>query len=548
MKKQLLTYSALLCSSIVALSSCSLFGGKKNAAKDEYSGDRLILNLRNLYFEQWTGSDTYTSTLNEKFKVDIRPTSYDYTSWDQQVSGQVQGGSLGDVFHFDLESFNFGNTYAQWAKGLIKALPTDLSKWPNIKNLIDHTSNIDSLKIDGKIYGIPIAYNPKNPEKTFSSFTYVYRRDWVKEIDRRCAAGTMNVDGYPLFRENDVYTWEEFNNVVNGLAQFVDSQTAVIGDASWGFPSLTNFYKDSPHCYSVDSNGKVRNAFTTDSYIKGLDKTRTFIAQNKYFDQVSNEKDQNAAIDQFRGGKIAIVYENFSYANYFKMRNKIKENQAKNPNFTEQDLDDRTAFMKVKNEDGNFCLEGSENWYSMTFFNAQISDNKMNKILDILEYLLTDEGTRFATFGKEGRDYTYNDGEIELIEENWPKTSTGKYSEKENGAKFLRNMITLGHDTIAVDPFTDQKCYQLINSWQGEMQVAKNNGKLNIFMEPGNVKWLSTTLKDRNTSGLIKEGNKFAMNYCNAITGYETKDKYKAAFNTAKWTDTINEINSALGK
>ena len=170
--RNLLIYSALLC---VSLTSCNLF--KKNKGSEDE------LNLRNLYFAAWEGDDPYTQFLEEKFDVKIKPSSYDYNSWGEQVMGEVNGNNIGDVFHFDLESFNFGNTYKNWAEGkIIKALPDDLSKWPKVKALIENTSNIDYLKLGGKIYGLPLAYNQDDPDKTFSSFTYLYRRDWLKEM------------------------------------------------------------------------------------------------------------------------------------------------------------------------------------------------------------------------------------------------------------------------------------------------------------------------------------------------------------------------------
>ena len=532
MKKQLLTYSALVCSSILALTSCSLFGKKNKTVEDEYEGDKLILNLRNLYFEAWDGTDTYTQFLNDKFQIQVKPSSYVYDSWDSQVAGQVNANNVGDVFHFDLESFNFGNTYLKWSKGLAKPLPDDLSKWPNIKNVIDHTSNIDKLKVNGKIYGIPIAYNKDNPDKTFSSFTYVYRRDLVKKYDAS------------LLRENDVYTWSEFNAILDLLGANEDkTQFSVIGDASWGFPSLTNFYKDSPHCYSVGGDGKVKNAFTTSEYETGLTETRKIVAKNYYFDQVSNANNTQA-YTQFRNGKMGVYYENLSYANYSKLRRDIKSDH---PTYTKEEIDDRTAIMKVKGPDGKYHLEGSENWFSMTIFNNKISDTKFYKILDLIEYLLTEEGTRLAVFGKENRDYVMVDGEPDLIEENWPKQTNGQYATKINGAKYLRNMITLGNDTTEVDPFTDIDSYNEIKNWQNAMKTAKNNGELKTFEEPANIKWMSTTLKDRNTSALIEEGNTHAMNFCYSQPGYSTLTDYEAKFNdNSEWKDTINEINSKL--
>ena len=79
------------------------------------------------------------------------------------------------------------------------------------------------------------------------------------------------------------------------------------------------------------------------------------------------------------------------------------------------------------------------------------------------------------------------------------------------------------------------------------MKAAKAAGKLVTFQEPANVKWLSTELKDQNTSAMIKEGNDNALNYCYGTAGMTSRANYVAAFDTAKWNNTIAEVNRALG-
>jgi len=544
MNKKLIIGGALLCMTLTAMTGC-----KKRGNEDVYENGRLVLNLRNLYFSSWTGDDSYTEEIQKKFKVKIKPSSYDYSSWGEQVSSAVNANNLPDVFHFDLENFNFGNTYKTWAKGrILKALPDDLSKWPKVQALINNTSNIDKLKLDGKLYGLPLAYNQNDPEKNYSSFTYVYRRDWVKQIDAKHKdKDGVYEKGYPLLRENDVYTWDEFLNILRQFKAEIPAiqsgDAAAIADVSWGFPSLTNFYKDSPHCYTYRNN-KVVNAFATDEYINGLNTTRTLINENLYFDQVSNTNNTKA-YDQYKTGNVGVYYENLSLTNYSTLRKNYKDIHS---SISNEELNDATAIMKIKGPDGKFHLEGSENWFSMTMFNYDISDNKMEKVLDILDYLLGDEGTMLAIYGKEGYDYELNDGEVELIEENWVKKADGQYAPRENGAKYLREMITLNNDTTSIDPYTDQVSYQILNAWHEEMKAAKANGDLVVFAEEANLKWLSTNLKDVNTSALIKEGNDNAMKYCYVANGYKTVDEYKSKYNISKWTDTIAEINKALGK
>lgn len=539
MKKKLITCALILFSTAAMVTAC----GKKTN-EDSYDKDgRLILNLRNLYFSSWDGSDVYTDIIEDKFGVTIKPSSYDYNSWDEQVESTVNANNLPDVFHFDLESFNFGNTYKNWAKGrILKALPDDLSKWPKIKSLIDNASNIDSLKLDGKLYGLPLAYNQDEPDKDYSTFTYVYRRDWAKQIDKNHEGQTGWVN---IYQENDVYTWDQFMRLLETFGDEISliksGDAAAIADVSWGFPSLTNFYKDSPHCYTYRNN-KVVNAFTTDEYIQGMQVTQQLINKNLYFDQISNSG-KTLSYDAYKTGKVGVYYENLSLSNYTELRRNYKSNH---PGISNDDLDDATAIIKIKGPDGKFHLEGSENWFSMTMFNYDISDNKMNKILDILNYLLDEEGTRLAIYGIEGYDYELNDGEVELIESNWIKVND-EYAPRTNGAKYLREMITLNNDTSSYDPYTDQKSYALLNNWKNEMNQAKRNNELVVFTEPAEIKWLSTRLKDQNTSSMITKGNENAMNYCYPEGNLKTVDAYKAAF-PVSWDQTIEEINKALGK
>ena len=530
MNKKLLTSATLLAIFSIAMTGC----GKRDGGE---------LKIRNLYFSSWEGDDPYTKVIEEKFNVKITPSSYDYTSWGSQVVNTVNAMQIGDVFHFDLESFNFGNTYLEWAEGgIIKALPNDMTKWPKVKALIDNATNIDYLKVDGKLYGIPLAYNIADPSKDFSSFTYLYRRDWVKTLD----AANEGQPGYPLLRDNDVYTWEEFLKIVEEfgkIPEVVAQDWCAIGDVSWGFPSLTNFYKNSPHCYSVKADGSVENTFTSTAYMQGLELTRDLIDKKVYFGQKTHTKDTKA-YDAYKGGQMGIYYENLSLGNYTTLRKDIKDVVV---GISESDLNDRTAIMKIKGPDGKFHLEGSENWYSMTFFNNDMSDEKQEIILDIMEYLLGEEGTKLAIYGKENVDYVMVDGEPDLIPDSWAKKANGEYAAKVNGAKYLRQMCTLNYDTTNIDPFTDEKSYQIITNWTNEMKTAKAAGNLVTFQEPAHIKWMSGELKDRNTSGLINLGNDNAMNYCYRVDGYENDENYIAQFQTANWVNTINEVNQKLG-
>ena len=522
------------------LSTGALAGCGNNGSEYDESG-RLILKLKNVYFDTWDGTDTYTEMLNEKFNVKITPSNYDYENWDEMVNTAINGNNLTDVIHFNLKAYNYGSTYERWVRDdMIKALPDDLSKWPRIQDLISKVSNVDALRINGHLYGIPILNDISNPNKDFSNFTYVYRRDIAKAIDAENAGKA----GYtPVYKEGDVYTWAEFDRLIKAFKVYAGKQKekiSVMVDEDWGFPSVTNFYKDVPHCFAKDETGKAINAFTSDKYIAGLEKAKEFVSE-MYYSPDQFTFTANRAKETYLGGRAYILYDNYSLANYITLRKSFKKNNKT------VNLDDGTALLKVMGPDGNFALEGTENWFSMTMFNYDIDNEKMEKILDIIDYLLTEEGTRLAIYGKEGYDYNIVDGKVELTEQGWEKGSDGQYGPKINGAKYLRYMATLGNDTKSYDPYTEMDAFNIINDWSNEMAKAKNAGKLRIVKEPADIDWMSTPTKNDRTESILADANNFALKY--AFDELKTIEAYKAKFDEiVYWERILNEINEKLGK
>ena len=523
MRKQLLFVSVIgLALGGVLLSGC----GKSEKSES-------VISIRNLYFSAYQGGDRYLDILEEKFDVKFDLSSYTYAKWNDQVNGAVMGGNLTDVFHANIDSYNFGNTYKFWAEdGVTKALPSDLSRWPNVKKLIDNTSNIDSLKVDGKLYGIPIAKNTTDYSTSYSPFTYIYRRDWAKK--------------WGVYKDNDVYTWDEFKNLLETFrVEFAKdshySDCYPLVDVPWGYPSVINFYKQVPHCFAQDESGKYVNNYTTPEYIKGLKEAKLFKDSGWYFPDQNNAVEETVRQD-FCSNRFGVYYDNLSYENYYKIKNLMKASNP-DPSFN---IDDATAILKVKGEDGKFHLEGTDNWFSMTLFDANISDTKLNKILDLYNYLLSEEGTRLAVYGIEGFDYIINGkGEVELVEENWDRMDDGSYAPKNNGAKNLRYCVSLGYDLLESDPLTDKQAVRYNKNWDVAMKHELNNGNLKVLIETAEVRWLTTPKKTKNSGDLRSRALQSVMNY--VYGDYDTEEAYKGTF-SGLWTEVLNEINTALGK
>ena len=531
MRKQILFLGAMG----LVVSSFSIAGCGKKTKTDTYDKDgNLMIHLRNLYFNDYQGGGEYLKRLEKKFKVSLSFENYQDEQWQTQVTSQIKGGDIPDVFHSNVTNYNFVNTYKKWAKeNVTKPLPEDLSRWPYLKNVLDNTTNKDALLINGRLYGIPIAKNTSDFSITFSQFTYLYRRDWAKQ--------------WGVYQENDEYTWEQFEALLAAFTNHLDKSKNqyALGDVEWGFPSITNFYKSVPHCFAYDEvTDKYVNNYLTDEYITGLEKSKEFAGRDKgYYYPSQNTLQTGDMRKEFMNGRIGVFYENISYANYWAIRDGIMD--IVKGAYTEQQLDDVTAIMKVRGPDGKYALEGIDNWYSMTLFDKRISDAKLEKILDILDWLLSPEGTELAVYGIEGYDYLKDPetGKIELIPESW-HDSDGKPIDKKNGANYVRYLVTLGNDTLSINPSTDWHIANYLDDWEAEMKTAYANNELRIFKEKDEVMWLDTQLKSLYSENIRSGANKVAMQYTYSQISLDT---YKGSFGYP-WGDVLNEINTTLHK
>ena len=263
-------------------------------------------------------------------------------------------------------------------------------------------------------------------------------------------------------------------------------------------------------------------------------------------DQGNWKEEDGDATSNYLGGKAGILYDNFSFSNYLKLRTNFKSQRKTS---TLEALNDGTAFLKIKGPDGKYALENTENWFSMTMFNHNISDAKMEKILDILDYLITEEGTRLAIYGQKDYDYTIDpvDGKVVLNDMTWERNiNTGEYAPKPNGAKYLRYMVTLGNDTKAYDPYTDLNAYEIYTNWVNDMKAAKAANELRIVVEPADICWMSTPTKNSRTKALLDNSKLKATDFCygdiskeDYISDVEGLNGYKKA---------LEEINAKLGK
>ena len=122
----------------------------------------------------------------------------------------------------------------------------------------------------------------------------------------------------------------------------------------------------------------------------------------------------------------------------------------------------------------------------------------------------------------------------------------GQRARKDNGAKYLRYLVSLGYDTLEYDPLSDQEVVKYLNDWEAEMKTALSQKQLRVLKETSEVMWLTTEKKALNSGSMRTNALNNVMKY---TYGKELKtiDDFKKTFGSI-WTIVLKEINEALGK
>ena len=115
----------------------------------------------------------------EKFNFDFEIQLVAWDSWDESTRTLAYTQSLPEVIAW----YNLNkDEYLEWVEeGVFKALPDDMSAYPNLEKLINSYTCFDQFRVDGKLYTFPKIKN-SNPVNLYTTYMFAYRRDWAKAM------------------------------------------------------------------------------------------------------------------------------------------------------------------------------------------------------------------------------------------------------------------------------------------------------------------------------------------------------------------------------
>lgn len=389
--------------------------GSEGAPAVESSYDTHLTISMNVLDAEKTNTTRRDEWFREKFNIDWDLIPVTWGDWTEKVRAWVAADDMPDILWWDMKT---GNTseFRTWASaGAFREIPADLSQWPNLAALRERLVSDDMmLTVDGKLYGWPSSR--ENPDWIQNAYycMFAYRRDWAQAVG--------------MYKEGDAYTWDEVKAMIKAVQEQDPGNSGAgntigITSETWAFPGVfmeVLGYAEDCNGYVKDETGSYVPYFTTDTYREEL-KFVVDLFQGGYIwkDQVVDSGSDGA--NHFTAGTAFMFLGNnspswFSGTAYPKMVDTGIVSSV-------DDVAPMIVYSPVDNK--SFWLTETEDYWTVSHINHGVDDEKLNRILDMWNWLASEEGRIFSVAGLEGLDYEKNDdGTYTIL---WDTNPDGSY-------------------------------------------------------------------------------------------------------------------------
>ncbi len=350
-------------------------------------------------------SDEYLKKLESKFNVKFVDKVISYSDYKEKYQLWSASGELPDVFSHDIIN---SETYYSWIKqGIIRALPDNLSKYPNVQKVLN-LEDTKSLKVDGKTYMIPrLTY--RDYDTWAMERALIVRKDWMEKLNLK---DPVTYDDYlnmlRAFAKND----PDGNGKNDTVGVTLRSSTMLTPIAGGTFPNLLN-------SSWVKENGKYIPYFASEKMKTVAKQMRQLFTEGAIDPDFAIMK-TNDGIEKFGQGKVGAISMQATPNGLAKL------DSAWSKYNKDSKFEDIAKIIPVswKSEDGSQYRYTAVTFWSESYFSAKVNDEEMDRILQIYDYLLSEEFKIDKQYGIEGKDYK-KEGEKYVITRE--KNDKGEY-------------------------------------------------------------------------------------------------------------------------
>lgn len=417
----------ILLLSVVLFAGCFGFSGcRVKTKKDEYTSDgKMIIEYFGINIDALQSrtktTDRIITYIEDKFGIEFDFVSGGSVDWLGQLNRKIADGDVPDMFFHDAKD----PSYTTWReeKYLMDYTPY-LNDYPNLKACFESYSPEMKEYLGGAWYGMPLKLNDDVEGYVTNEQAMYYRRDWYENVkdyrpDNKYADSQHSAIKDP---EDPTFDYIDFYNLCeafakgdpdgNGKDDTYGYAFAGKDTGSYWFWPIFSMFNVAYDGWTKEADGSYSAQIVSDEM-----KEAVFFMADMYDNRLlasnysSSLTSANLYTD-FATGRFGIMTTSSSYNNSVN----ILTQQA--PNIPEGgDITDVVRGMPiVTGKDGVKRALGVYNFYGFTSVCNDISDAKKEKILQLMNWMLSEEGMMVLEYGLEGEQYEIGEnGEIKSL-------------------------------------------------------------------------------------------------------------------------------------
>ncbi|MEG1027048.1 MAG: extracellular solute-binding protein [Oscillospiraceae bacterium] len=335
-------------------------------------------------------NDKMLKTLEEKTGVKLIPQDVSGANFNEKIQLWATNGQLPDIFCGDFIGLGQSSFYDWVDQGVLRALPDDLSKYPHLEEYMTMNRAQQAMQ-NGKHYIIP--------RQSYGDISYsVLDRNIAYRWDLAQAAGVTK----------EPETWDEFRDMMKKIIAADPEGKNIGGITQTGAKILAGVMYPYGGIlekkWVINEDGRVMPSIFDGDMKAVLNLARDMYNEGTIAKDVTQVKGGSAK-ESFLQGKCAALAFNDGPASLYLLGRDYEEiYQGK------KFLDDVKFAPIFPGADGQkWYFVDTEAW-SETYISSKVDDEKMDAILRLYDFLISDEGKTLMFCGFEGEDYDLVDG------------------------------------------------------------------------------------------------------------------------------------------
>lgn len=320
--------------------------------------------------KQYLNGDPLLEEVEKKLNIKlVAPVNITYMNWTEEYQKLAASNALPDIISHDIIGTS---TYSTWVdQNLVSKIPNDLSKYPLLQSYVDQEYNDYFRNEKGELYCIPRITYP-NEESWALDRCIVVRTDWMEKL------GIAMPQSFEEF-ENMLYRFTTEDPDGNGIDDTCGLSIANMNvyEALYLsiFPELSNVERGW-----MKEDGKWMPVYCSKKTEKALSYAKRLYEKGLLDSGFAYQSSEDARKSFAFGKTGAIATQYLGIATIWDEYN------------TDKDITEVAQVMRPwKAEDNNLYRFTTSLHWSETYINGQVGEAKMDKILELYNYLLSDE-------------------------------------------------------------------------------------------------------------------------------------------------------------